>query len=246
MALKDLIAVPHYTLKLPSDGSSIEIRPFLVKEEKILLLAKETKDIKQVYNCIKSVLENCIVSPKNINVNKMCYFDVEYLFLKLRSKSMGEKIEVMVTDPDTQQKFETEIDLEKIYISNLDMKSKKLKLSDSLALEMKYPNFADFIDVSSTLLSNNLEDSGNRIEFILNVLTVCINKVYSGTTATDCSALPRKEIRDFIDTLPNKEFEILSEYINHFPKIEYSGKFKNPTTGNEFPVEVRDFTNFFI
>ena len=118
MSLKDLLSVPTYTVELPSNKEKISFRPFLVKEEKVLLIAKETKDIREVYNCIKTVLENCIVSPKNIDVNKLCYFDVEYLFLKLRSKSMGEMIEILVTDPETKQKFETQLDLEKVVITN--------------------------------------------------------------------------------------------------------------------------------
>jgi len=244
MSLKDLLSVPTYTVELPSNKEKISFRPFLVKEEKVLLIAKETKDIREVYNCIKTVLENCIVSPKNIDVNKLCYFDVEYLFLKLRSKSMGEMIEILVTDPETKQKFETQLDLEKVVITNFNKNKNKIKLNDSLAVEVQHPSFEDFMNISSKLIESKLE-SKDRIEFLLDVLTICLKKVYFRDSTVDCSTLDKTEIREFIDSLPKKEFDVLSETIEKFPKIEYQGSFTNPTTGKSFPVEVSDFTNFF-
>ena len=221
MSLKDLLSVPTYTVELPS-----------------------TKDIREVYNCIKTVLENCIVSPKNIDVNKLCYFDVEYLFLKLRSKSMGEMIEILVTDPETKQKFETQLDLEKVVITNFNKNKNKIKLNDTLAVEVQHPSFEDFMNISSKLIESKLE-SKDRIEFLLDVLTICLKKVYFRDSTVDCSTLDKTEIREFIDSLPKKEFDVLSETIEKFPKIEYQGSFTNPTTGKSFPVEVSDFTNFF-
>jgi hypothetical protein len=244
MSLKDLLSVPTYTVELPSNKEKISFRPFLVKEEKVLLIAKETKDIREVYNCIKTVLENCITSPKNIDVNKLCYFDVEYLFLKLRSKSMGEMIEILVTDPETKQKFETQLDLEKVVITNFSKNKNKIKLNDTLAVEVQHPSFQDFMNISSKLIESKLE-SKDRIEFLLDVLTVCLKKVYFKDSAVDCSTLDKTEIREFIDSLPKKEFDVLSETIENFPRIEYQGSFTNPTTGKSFPVEVSDFTNFF-
>jgi len=244
MSLKDLLSVPTYTVELPSNKEKISFRPFLVKEEKVLLIAKETKDIREVYNCIKTVLENCIVSPKNIDVNKLCYFDVEYLFLKLRSKSMGEMIEILVTDPETKQKFETQLDLEKVVITNFNKNKNKIKLNDTLAVEVQHPSFEDFMNISSKLIESKLE-SKDRIEFLLDVLTICLKKVYFRDSTVDCSTLDKTEIREFIDSLPKKEFDVLSETIEKFPKIEYQGSFTNPTTGKSFPVEVSDFTNFF-
>jgi len=245
MSLKDLLSVPTYIISLPSEEKEVTIRPFLVKEEKVLLIAKETKDIKEVYNSVKTVLENCIVSP-NINVNKMCYFDAEFLFLKLRAKSMGELIEIMVTDPETNQKFETNLDLEKIVVTNIKKKNTKIKLNDNIAVELRYPTFEDFTNISSKLIKSKLE-SGDRIDFLLDILTICLNKVYFKDKPTiNCSELDKQEIREFIDSLPKKEFDILSEELNAFPKIEYQGTFTNPVTNKSFPIEVKDFTNFFI
>lgn len=245
MSLKNVLSIPTYSVKLPSTNKEYKIRPFLVKEEKVLLIAKESKDIKQIYDAIKDVLQNCIVSPKNIDVDKMCYFDVEYLFLQLRCKSMGEKIEILVTDPETKQKFETDMDLEKIYVANLNKKPTKIKLNDNLAVELKYPAFSDFIQISNDLI-NSAEKSSNRVLFIINVLSMCVDKVHTKEQTIDCSTLDPEEVKEFIDSLQKEEFEKLAVFLNDFPKMQYKGKFKNPTTGKEFPVEVSDFTNFFI
>jgi len=243
MSLKEFISVPNYTIVLPSNKQNIKIRPFLVKEEKTLLIAKESKNAKEVYDCIKTVVQNCIVTP-NIDVNKMCYFDVEYLFLKIRAKSMGEVIEILVTDPETTQKFETELNLENINVTSFNLKN-KIVLNENLAVEMKYPNYEDFTEISASLVDSRLQRK-DRIDFLLNILSICINKVYFKDSIVDCKELEKQEIKDFIDSLPKKEFDLLSDCVNDFPKIEYQGQFTNPTTGKSFPVEVRDFTDFFI
>lgn len=244
MSLKDLISVPQYHVTLPSNNKEVVIRPFLVKEEKTLLIAKESKDAKEIYECIRNVVQNCIITPKNIDVNNLCYFDVEYLFLKIRAKSMGEMIDIIVTDPENGQKFDTQLNLDNIAVTNFKLKN-KIVLNENLALEMRYPTFSDFANISSYLIQSKLEKR-DRIDFLLNLLTICISRVYFKDTIIECSTLDSLEIKEFIDTLPKKEFDILSECVENFPRIEYEGEFTNPVTGKSFPVEVRDFTDFFI
>lgn len=244
MSLKDFISVPNYTITLPSNNKSVTIRPFLVKEEKTLLIAKESKSAKEIYECIKTVVQNCIVSPQNTDVDKMCYFDVEYLFLKIRAKSMGEVIEILVTDPETNQKFDSQLNLDNIVVTDFNLKDKKI-LNDNLAVEMKYPSYSDFSQISSYLIDSKLQKK-DRIDFLLNLLSVCMNKVYFKDSVVDCNSLDKKEIIEFIDSLPKKEFDLLTETVEDFPRIQYNGSFTNPVTGNSFPVEVRDFTDFFI
>jgi hypothetical protein len=157
---------------------------------------------------------------------------------------MGEMIEILVTDPETKQKFETQLDLEKVAITNFNKNKNKIKLNDSLGVEVQYPTFEDFMMISSKLIESKLE-SKDRIEFLLDILTICMKKVYFNDSTVDCSTLDKTEIREFIDSLPKKEFDVLSETVEKFPKIEYQGSFTNPTTGKSFPVEVSDFTNFF-
>jgi hypothetical protein len=242
MSLKNVVSLPEYKSTLPS-GMNVRYRPFVVKEEKILLMAKESKDMEQIYSCIKNVIKNCVIEPENIDVDKMSYFDVQQLFIYLRCKSMGEAVQIRVTDPQTKQTFETELDLEKIKIENITSKTKKVKLSDALAVEFKYPTFSDFLKISKNNSVNNTTES---VDMMLSISAICVSKVFTKNETLDCSELPQEEIIDFINSLPKKQFEKFVEFFTKMPKLSYKSEFKNPVTGKVFPVEVSDFTNFFI
>jgi hypothetical protein len=242
MSLKNVVSLPEYKSTLPS-GMNVRYRPFVVKEEKILLMAKESKDMEQIYSCIKNVIKNCVIEPENIDVDKMSYFDVQQLFIYLRCKSMGEAVQIRVTDPQTKQTFETELDLEKVKIENITSKTKKVKLSDALAVEFKYPTFSDFLKISKNNSVNNTTES---VDMMLSISAICVSKVFTKNETLDCSELPQEEIIDFINSLPKKQFEKFVEFFTKMPKLSYKSEFKNPVTGKVFPVEVSDFTNFFI
>jgi hypothetical protein len=242
MSLKNVVSLPEYKSTLPS-GMVVRYRPFVVKEEKILLMAKESKDMEQIYSCIKNVIKNCILEPQNIDVDKMSYFDVQQLFIYLRCKSMGEAVQIRVTDPQTKQTFETELDLEKVKIDNITSKIKKIKLNENLAIEFKYPSFNDFLKLSN---NKKIETNTDSINLVLSIAALCISKVFTKNETIDCVDLPQDEIIEFINSLPKKEFEKFIDFFNKMPKLVYKSDFKNPVTGKTFPVEVSDFTNFFI
>jgi len=238
MSLKNIVSLPEYKSTLPS-GLVVRYRPFVVKEEKILLMAKESKDMEQIYSCIKNVIKNCIIEPENLDIDKLPYFDVQQLFIHLRCKSMGESVQIRVKDPETKQSFETELDLEKIKITNITKKLQKIKLNENIAVEFRYPSFSDFLKIS-----NKTDDVG--LETLLSVAGICVNKVFTKEETINCTELPHEEILEFINTLPKKEFEKFCEFFKSMPKISYNSSFKNPVTGKAFPVEVTDFTDFFI
>jgi len=242
MSLKNVVSLPEYKSTLPS-GMTVRYRPFVVKEEKILLMAKESKDIDHIYSCIKNVIKNCIIEPENVDIDKMSYFDVQQLFVYLRCKSMGESVQIRVTDPQTKQTFETELDLEKVKIENITSKIKKIKLNENLAIEFKYPSFSDFLKLST---NKKIESTADSIDLVLAIAGLCVNKVFTKDETIDCTELPQSEIIDFINSLPKKEFEKFIDFFNKMPKLSYKSEFKNPVTGKTFPVEVTDFTNFFI
>jgi len=242
MSLKNVVSLPEYKSTLPS-GLVVRYRPFVVKEEKILLMAKESKDMEQIYSCIKNVIKNCVIEPESLNVDSLSYFDVQQLFIYLRCKSMGEAVQIRVTDPDTKQTFETELDLEKIKIENINSKTKKVKLSDALAVEFKYPSFVDFLKLSNDTLKVNT--ATESVDMILAISALCVSKVFTKDQTIDCSDLSQDEIIDFINTLPKKQFEKFVEFFTKMPRLMYKSEFKNPVTGKSFPVEVSDFTNFF-
>jgi hypothetical protein len=156
---------------------------------------------------------------------------------------MGEAVQIRVTDPQTKQTFETELDLEKVKIENITSKTKKVKLSDALAVEFKYPTFSDFLKISKNNSVNNTTES---VDMMLSISAICVSKVFTKNETLDCSELPQEEIIDFINSLPKKQFEKFVEFFTKMPKLSYKSEFKNPVTGKVFPVEVSDFTNFFI
>ena len=237
MSLTDLITLPEYTCKLPS-GKDIKYRPFVVKEEKILLMAKESKELSHIFDCIKKVIKNCVIEPKTFNPDSYAYFDIQQLFINLRCKSMGESIQIKITDPETNQTFETELDLEKIKIINYQSKAPKIKLNDNLAVQYKYPTFSDFLKLTN--------QANNSIDIVLEVASLCLDKIFTQNKVVNCSEVSQKEIIEFLNNLPKKEFNIFCDFFRNMPKLQYKEDFLNPITGKTFPVEVSDFSSFFI
>ena len=242
MSLKDIVTLPEYETTLPS-GKQVKYRPFVVKEEKLLLLAKESNNEEQIYNCIKTIIKNCVIEPKNLDLDKMVYYDVQHLFVLLRCKSMGEAVQIRVTDPETKESFQTEMDLEKIVLENFDKKPQKIKLNDNLAVQFKYPNFMDFLKVKGT---KETKINADKIDVLFNLIAITIDKVYTSTNTINCANEKQENIIEFINSLPKAEFEKLCSFFKNMPKMVYRNTFKNPMTQKEFPVEVSDFTTFFI
>lgn len=242
--LKNLVKLPEYKTTLPS-GTEIKYRPFVVKEEKLLLIAKESKNEQEIYSCIRNIIKNCVTEPEIFDVDKLPYYDAQFLFVKLRCKSMGESVQIRVTDPETKQTFDTNMDLDKIIITNITTQSKlkTIKLNDSLAVEFKYPTFGEYATANAF---DNLNNKLNVVDAILKLSSLCVSKVYTKTDTIDCSQTTKEEIIEFIDSLPKEEFNKFCEFFKTMPKLQYKSEFTNPSTGNTFPVEVSDFTNFFI
>lgn len=243
MSLKNVLTLPEYKAVLPS-GKEVKYRPFVVKEEKILLMAKESKNPDQIYDCIKTIIKNCVTEPKEFNPDKYAYYDIQQLFILLRCKSMGESVQIRVVDPTTKQSFETELDLEKIELANLQKKQQKIKLNDNVAILFKYPSFSDFLKQDKSKEQGKSEV--DAIDNLLSIASICIDKVYTQNETIDCSTVSNQEIVEFINTLPKAEFAKFCEFFKTMPKLTYKSEFLNPTTGKTFPVEVSDFTNFFI
>ena len=249
MSLKDILALPEYKITLPS-GKEVKYRPFVVKEEKLLLLAKESKDPEQIYACIKTVVNNCILEPKGLNLESLPYFDIQQLFLLLRCKSMGESVQIRVTDPETKQSFDTEMDLEKVVVTDISKKQQKIKLNENIAIQFKYPSFSDFLKITTLSVKKSKPDEKpsdiSQAEVIFNIAALCMDKIYTKEKIIDCSTVSHAELVEFIDGLQKMEFNKFYEFFKVLPKLKYRSEFTNPTNGKTFPVEVSDFTNFFI
>ena len=197
------IATPSYELELPSTGKTIQYRPFLVKEEKLLVIALESEDIKQITNAIKAVIKSCVLT-KGIKVETLPTFDIEYLFLNIRGKSVGEDISVNLTCPDDNQTQVTvDVNLDDIKVEKSDDHTNQIKLDTNLMMELKYPSLNEFI-------KNNFDPndtSKNPMEQSFDLVGSCIDKIYNEDevwVAADCT---KKEITDFLDSMNSNQFK---------------------------------------
>ena len=233
------IATPTYELVLPSTGKTIKYRPFLVKEEKILILALESEDPKQITNAIKTTLKSCI-STRGIKVEDLPTFDIEYIFLNIRGKSVGESIDVLVTCPDDgETQVEHKIYIDEIQIEKDEKHSPDIKLDQSLTLRMKYPSLNEFV-------KNNFNISDdNTLQASMDIIVSCIDVVYSedeSWAAADCT---KKELDEWLGTLNTSQFKEIEYFFETMPKLTHKVKVTNPNTKVESEVTMEGLTSFF-
>ena len=233
------IATPTYELVLPSTGKTIKYRPFLVKEEKILILALESEDPKQITNAIKTTLKSCI-STRGIKVEELPTFDIEYIFLNIRGKSVGESIDVIVTCPDDNEtQVEHKIYIDEIQVEKNEKHNRDIKLDHSLTLRMKYPSLSEFV-------KNNFSMSDdNTLQASMDIIASCIDVVYSedeSWAAADCT---KKELDEWLGTLNTSQFKEIEYFFETMPKLTHKVKVMNPNTKVESEVTLEGLTSFF-
>ena len=233
------IATPVYELELPSTGQTIEYRPFLVKEEKVLVIALESEDTKQITSAIKNVIKNCI-KTKGIKVEDLPTFDIEYLFLNIRGKSVGEEIEVNVTCPDDGvTQVPITINLDDIEVQKNEDHTNRIKVDDNIMMEMKYPSLDQFI-------KNNFDfDEKNAMDQSFDLIATCIDKVFTEEevwAVEDCS---KKEIVEFLEQMNSSQFKEIEKFFETMPKLSHTIKVKNPKTKKENEVVIEGLAGFF-
>lgn len=234
------ISTPTYELVLPSTEQTIKYRPFLVREEKLLVLALESEDNKQITTAIKTVIKNCI-ETKGIKVESLPTFDIEYLFLNIRGKSVGEEIEVNIICPDDE---ETTVPV-KILVDDIKVEKNKdhhnkIKVDDSIMMEMKYPSLDQFI-------KNNFDlSSDNTMEQSFDLITSCIDKIYTEEEVWSASDVAKKELSDFLEQMNSVQFKQIETFFETMPKLSHKVKVTNPTTGVESEVVLEGLSSFFV
>jgi hypothetical protein len=233
------IATPTYELELPSTGQTVQYRPFLVKEEKVLVIALESEDPKQITTAIKTVIKNCILT-KGIKVEALPTFDIEYLFLNIRGKSVGEVIEVNVICPDDEvTPGKVEINLDDIKVQKDDKHTNKIKLDNSIMMEMKYPSLDEFI-------KNNFDlNDASNMDQSFELIASCIDKIYTEDevwVAADCT---KKEINDFLESMNSSQFKEIETFFSTMPKLSHTIKVTNPKTKVESEVVLEGLASFF-
>ena len=235
------IATPSYELELPSTGKTIKYRPFLVKEEKLLVIALESEDIKQITNAIKAVIRACVLT-KGIKVETLPTFDIEYLFLNIRGKSVGEDIVVNITCPDDEKtQVTTNINLDDIQVIKPEGHSNQIKLDNDLMMELKYPSLNEFI--KNNFDPNDL--SKNPMEQSFDLVGSCIDKIYNQDevwAAADCT---KKEISDLLDSMNSSQFKEVENFFESMPKLSHTVKITNPNTKVESDIVLEGLASFF-
>ena len=233
------ISTPTYELELPSTGKKIKYRPFLVREEKILILALESEDEKQIATAIKNTLKDCI-QTRGIKVENLPTFDIEYLFLNIRGKSVGESVDLIVTCPDDG---ETTVPV-KVYIDEINVTKEKnhspdIDLDGKLTLRMKYPSLDQF--VSSNFSFDEREDLDKTFEIIAS----CIDVIFNEDDAWSTSDVTKKELMTWMDGLNSSQFKKIEEFFSSMPKLSHTIKVTNPNTKVESEVVLEGLQSFF-
>ena len=233
------ISTPTYELELPSTGKTIKFRPFLVKEEKLLVLALESDDTKEITNAIKAVLKDCI-QTRGIKVENLPTFDIEYLFLNIRGKSVGEDIEVSVLCPDDGETYaEVEISIDDIKVIKDKKHSNQIKLDDTLMMEMKYPSLDQFV-------KNNFNfDEGSQVDQSFDLIAGCVDKVYNADEAWTSEDFTKKEINDFLGSMNSAQFKQIESFFTTMPKLSHDIEVVNPKTKKKSTVTLEGLASFF-
>jgi hypothetical protein len=233
------IVTPTYELELPSTEETIKYRPFLVKEEKLLVIALESEDTKQITTAIKSVIKSCVLT-KGIKVEQLPTFDIEFLFLNIRGKSVGEELEVNIICPDDgETQVPVTINLDDIQVQKSEDHSNQIKLDDNLMMEMRYPSLEQFIKSNFDFSDENQMDQSFKL------IGSCIDKIYTEEevwAAADCT---KKELNDFLDSMNSSQFKDIEKFFDTMPKLSHTVKVTNPVTEVESEVVIEGLASFF-
>ena len=233
------IATPTYELELPSTQKPIHYRPFLVKEEKLLVLALESEDIKEITTAIKNVIKSCI-KTRGVKVENLPTFDIEFLFLNIRGKSVGEDIEVNLICPDDgKTQVPVTINIDDVQIQRTEGHTNKIKLDSSLMMELKYPSLSEFIKNNFDFNEQNVMDQS------FEMIASCVDKIYNNEevwAAADCT---KKEITAFLESMNTNQFKEIEKFFETMPKLSHKVNITNPNTKVESEVVMEGLSSFF-
>ena len=230
-----IIAVPTHELEIPSSKEKLTYRPFLVKEEKLLLLANESGDDTEIINSIKQIINNCTFDK--IDVETLALFDLEYIFLNVRAKSVGEIVTLKLLCSDDKETYaDVEIDLNDIKVNFPEGHTNKIELSDTVGILMRYPQF-NLVRISQ---------EGSDTEYIFKMIKECIGTIYEGDTVFERSDFSDEDLDNFLDGLTSEHFKQLQGFFETMPKLTHDVKFKNPKTKKQTKMTLEGMKSFFV
>ena len=234
------INTPTYELTLPSNKKKIKYRPFLVREEKILILALESGDAKQISSSIVEIMADCI-ETKTVDITKLPSFDIEYLFLNIRAKSVGETVDVVITCPDDKKTtVDTSINIDDIKVKKTPGHKNIIKLDDKYSMKLKYPSMQQFIDANF-----DTDEEGSQVAQSIDMLSTCIDMIYDDEESWDAADSSPDELNSFIEQLNTKQFKEVESFFETMPKLEHIVEVTNPKTGKTSKVKLEGLASFF-
>ena len=229
------LKTPKYELTIPSTKEKVKFRPFLVKEEKILLMAAESRDPKEIFESLTTVISECI-DKKNLDINTWPTFDLEYVFLNLRSKSIGETVEISTQCEECNETVITSVDLSKVSVSYNDKHDSKIQLSKDIGVFMKYPNY----ELTSTVVTD-----GTEIETLIKLVSMCIDKIYDKDTIYSRTDYTDDEFEDFVLSLTQSDLDKIKQFFDTMPSMEHTETAKCLKCNHETTLEMRNLNDFF-
>lgn len=211
------IDLPLFELEVPSTGKKVKYRPFTVKEEKILLIAQESKDAKQIFLAIKQILNNCL---QNVDIEKLAIFDLEYILLNIRAKSVNNEISFSINDPDTEEKVDLTINVDDIQIIKFPDHSKIIKVNDDIMMEMRYPSIS-YLENITAITSES--------ESLNSIMKECINSISDGDQSYKLSEFSEKEVEEFIESLSSAIVAQIKKFFDTIPVMKYETTYTDKT-----------------
>lgn len=248
------ISTPIYELEIPSTGKKIKYRPFLVREEKILIIALESEDVNQITNAVIQILNDCIIT-KNVKIEDLSTFDVEYIFLNVRSKSIGEEIDLKITCPDDNEtEVKVTINIDEIKVKKNPNHSNIIKLDDQLSMRLKYPSIESFIENNFEYKTNKDEsedeseektDGKEDINKSLDTIVSCVDVIFNEEDSWNASDFEKEELIEFIESMRNEQFLEIEKFFETMPKISHEIEVTNPKTKVTRKVTLEGLASFF-
>jgi len=233
------INVPEYSLVVPSTDEEIKFRPFLVKEEKLLLMAQETGDEQALYNAIKNLIKNCCFDK--IETDNLPLFDIEYIFLQIRAKSVGEVAQIQVTCPDDEQTMAiVDVDLTKVQVQMGDDHNPRIQLTDDIGLLMTYPNLATVLTVK-----DKESDETSGADAMFRMIQDCMYQIWQGEETFDAMDYSDKDKKDFLENLNHEQFEKIQQFFETMPQLKHEVEVTNSNTGVTSKVMLEGMNSFF-
>lgn len=222
---------PTYAITVPSTKQEVNIRPFTVQEEKLLLMAKSSENSEDIINAVKQIIRNSVIEV--IDVDRLATFDVEYIFLKLRAKSVGEIVDLEYTVPETGEVIKFKINLDDIQVQHNPKHSNKFIVHGDIGIQMRYPTLNEI---------KTIETSDNQDQAVLEILFKCIDKIFDNDNVYD--EFSDEELDDFVNSLPMESMMKIREFFETMPSVEHTVKLKDKN-GKSFDVVLKGLNNFF-